>query len=68
MLPSDDHNTDTENQTPLQQQKPANPCIMIIFGIAGDLAKRLLYPAICNLGSKGLLDERFCIVGIAIEP
>jgi glucose-6-phosphate 1-dehydrogenase len=48
-------------------QKPANPCVLVIFGIAGDLTKRLLYPAICNLGSKGLLDENFCIVGVAME-
>src|SRR5580692_10505486 len=49
-------------------RKPANPCILVIFGIAGDLTKRLLFPAICNLGSNGLLDENFCIVGVAIEP
>jgi glucose-6-phosphate 1-dehydrogenase len=48
--------------------KPANPCVLVIFGIAGDLTKRLLYPAICNLGSSGLLDENFCIVGVAMEP
>lgn len=47
--------------------QPAKPCILVIFGIAGDLTKRLLYPAICNLGSKGLLDENFCIVGLAVE-
>ena len=49
-------------------RKPANPCILVIFGIAGDLTKRLLFPAICNLGSAGLLDENFCIVGVAKEP
>jgi glucose-6-phosphate 1-dehydrogenase len=49
-------------------RKPAHPCILVIFGIAGDLVKRLLYPAICNLGSEGLLDENFCIVGVAQEP
>src|SRR5665213_2847540 len=48
--------------------KPANPCILVIFGIAGDLTKRLLFPALCNLGSEGLLDENFCIVGVAKEP
>lgn len=54
--------------TPLKvQDKPANPCILVIFGIAGDLTKRLLYPAICNLGSNGLLDKNFSIVGIAKE-
>ncbi len=48
-------------------RKPANPCVLIIFGIAGDLTKRLLYPAICNLGSENLLDENFCIVGVSME-
>src|SRR5690348_3989726 len=48
-------------------RKPATPCVLVIFGIAGDLTKRLLYPALCNLGSKGLLAENFCIVGVAIE-
>lgn len=52
----------------LETLKPANLCILVIFGIAGDLTKRLLYPAICNLGSKGLLDKKFCIVGVAQEP
>lgn len=49
-------------------RKPANPCILVIFGITGDLNKRLLYPAICNLGSLGLLAENFCMMGVAIEP
>lgn len=50
------------------EKKPiANPCVLVIFGIAGDLTKRLLYPSICNLGSKGLLNDNFCIVGVSIE-
>lgn len=48
-----------------KQAKPAKPCVMVIFGIAGDLTKRLLYPAICNLGAHGLLDPSFHVVGIA---
>lgn len=48
--------------------EPAHLCILVIFGISGDLTKRLLYPAICNLGSQNLLDENFCIVGVAEEP
>lgn len=52
----------------MSHRKPATPCILVIFGIAGDLTKRLLYPAICNLGSKGLLDDNFSILGVAIEP
>jgi len=47
---------------------PAPPCLFIIFGIAGDLTKRLLFPALCNLGSAGLLNENFSIVGIARKP
>ncbi len=54
-----------ESQT---DQKPATPCILVIFGITGDLAKRLLLPALCNLGSVGLLDEAFSIVGIGRKP
>ena len=45
----------------------ANPCVMVIFGIAGDLTKRLLYPAICNLGCHDLLDKNFRIVGVAVD-
>lgn len=48
-------------------RKPANPCILVIFGIAGDLTKRLLFPSLCNLGRAGLLDKNFYIVGVAIE-
>lgn len=49
------------------QQPPANPCVLVIFGMAGDLTKRLLFPAICNLGSSGLLDEDFTVVGVAAD-
>lgn len=48
-------------------KNPANPCVLVIFGITGDLTKRLLFPALCNLGSIGLLDDNFCIVGVAKE-
>jgi glucose-6-phosphate 1-dehydrogenase len=47
--------------------KPANPCILVIFGMTGDLTKRLLYPALCNLGNKGLLEENFCVIGVAMD-
>ncbi len=47
------------------ERKVANPCILVIFGITGDLAKRLLYPAICNLGSSGLLPNDFSLVGVS---
>ena len=47
--------------------KEATLCTMVIFGITGDLTKRLLFPAICNLGAKKLLDDKFHIIGIAHE-
>jgi len=64
----DQHDNLSAAENPSQTlKKPANPCILVIFGIAGDLTKRLLFPALCNLGSAGLLDENFCIVGVAKE-
>lgn len=54
-------------QNKKEKAPAANPCVMVIFGIAGDLTKRLLYPAICNLGSHDLLDKNFRIVGVAVD-
>jgi glucose-6-phosphate 1-dehydrogenase len=45
--------------------KPAGPCVLVIFGAAGDLTKRLLVPALCNLRREKLLPEEFAVVGIA---
>lgn len=40
------------------------PCVMIIFGIDGDLAKRKLIPAVYNLMAGHFLPEGFAIVGL----
>ncbi len=40
------------------------PCVMVIIGIDGDLAKRKLFPALYNLMSGCFLPERFAIVGL----
>ena len=45
-------------------QKP-DPCSFIIFGVTGDLAHRLVIPALYNLAATNLLPEKFCIVGVA---
>ncbi|HET6277513.1 MAG TPA: glucose-6-phosphate dehydrogenase, partial [Candidatus Polarisedimenticolia bacterium] len=45
--------------------KPGDPCILAIFGAAGDLTKRKLIPALYNLKRGGLLNDRFAIVGVA---
>ena len=44
--------------------RSTGPLTFVIFGITGDLTKRLLFPAICNLGAAGLLDEHFHIIGL----
>jgi glucose-6-phosphate 1-dehydrogenase len=40
---------------------------MVIFGITGDLSKRLLLPALHNLASHGLLPEHFALIGIGLS-
>jgi glucose-6-phosphate 1-dehydrogenase len=37
---------------------------MVIFGVRGDLAKRLLIPALYNLRTAGLLDDGLSIIGV----
>ena len=32
----------------------AAPCVMVIFGATGDLTKRKLIPALCNLAAETL--------------
>ena len=41
------------------------PTVFVIFGATGDLAHRKLLPAIYNLGKRGLLPNRFAVVGYA---
>ena len=43
----------------------ASPCVMVIFGATGDLTKRKLIPALCNLAQDNLLPKQFAIVGFA---
>jgi glucose-6-phosphate 1-dehydrogenase len=45
--------------------KPAGPCVLVIFGAAGDLTKRLLVSALYNLRREKLLPEEFAVIGIA---
>ena len=46
----------------------ADPCIMVIFGAAGDLTRRKLIPALYNLAKADLLSREFAILGIAHNP
>jgi glucose-6-phosphate 1-dehydrogenase len=56
---------------PRTQRTPgrvADPCIMVIFGAAGDLTRRKLIPALYNLAKAELLSREFAILGIAHTP
>jgi glucose-6-phosphate 1-dehydrogenase len=46
-------------------KEPSGPCLMVIFGAAGDLTKRKLIPALYNLAKDQLLPKEFAVVGIA---
>lgn len=46
---------------------PAPPCVMVIFGGAGDLTKRKLIPALCNLLQSRLLSPQFAIVAVSVD-
>jgi glucose-6-phosphate 1-dehydrogenase len=41
------------------------PCVLVIFGAAGDLTKRKLIPALYNLKHSNLLPVDFAVVGVA---
>jgi glucose-6-phosphate 1-dehydrogenase len=48
-----------------RKSTPAESCTFVIFGVTGDLAHRLLIPALYNLAASGLLPEVFALVGVA---
>src|ERR1700727_2597887 len=45
--------------------RPGDPCVMVIFGASGDLTKRKLIPALCNLAKDNLLSREFALIGFA---
>jgi len=45
------------------KQKKPDSCSFVIFGVTGDLAHRLVLPALYNLAANDLLPDNFCIVG-----
>jgi glucose-6-phosphate 1-dehydrogenase len=48
--------------------KVGEPCVMVIFGAAGDLTRRKLIPALYNLAKSELLSREFAVVGVARSP
>ena len=45
--------------------KPADPCAMVLIGATGDLAKRLVIPALYNLERNNVLPRGFALIGVA---
>jgi glucose-6-phosphate 1-dehydrogenase len=45
------------------RSRPPDPCVIVIFGVTGDLTHRKLMPALYNLARQGDLPERFAVIG-----
>ena len=45
--------------------KIAGPCVLVIFGVTGDLARKKLMPAVYDLAHRGLLPPGFSLTGFA---
>ena len=59
----------TEDANPLldglRLRRRPDPCLLVIFGASGDLTSKKLLPALYALALRGLLPEKFGIVGAA---
>jgi len=45
--------------------RPADPCVLVIFGGTGDLTRRKLLPALLNLAEARLLADRFAVLAVS---
>src|SRR5580693_5212184 len=52
-------------EVPIQAR---DPFTVVIFGASGDLAKRKLVPALCELEKAGFLPEKYAVVGFSRTP
>ncbi len=48
-----------------RSSKPVDSCVLVIFGVTGDLTSRKLMPALYNLAKEGQLPLNFCCIGFA---
>src|SRR6059036_443508 len=61
----------SESRNPLRDPRDrriprvAGPCVLVMFGVTGDLARKKLMPAIYDLANRGLLPPTFSLVGFA---
>ena len=47
---------------------PTEPLIFVLHGARGDLAKRMVLPALATLQRRGLLPERWALLGTGRTP
>jgi glucose-6-phosphate 1-dehydrogenase len=47
---------------------PSDPCLIVMFGASGDLARRKLLPALFDLARHACLAPRFRLLGFARSP
>jgi glucose-6-phosphate 1-dehydrogenase len=56
---------DEEAAPPIRAE---DPMVVVIFGASGDLAKRKLIPALCQLEHGGYLPARYAVIGFSRTP
>jgi hypothetical protein len=49
----------------LQQDRNPAPCVMVIFGVSGDLTSRKLMPSLYDLAVRIPLPPGFSIIGVS---
>ena len=54
----------TSMAAPRREEEIRPPATLVIFGASGDLARRLLAPAIAHLNRDGAISPEFAIIGI----
>ena len=60
--------TQVQRDTDLNHaDRAAGPCVFVLFGAAGDLAKRKLVPALFNLVKAKLLPANFAVMGVSVD-
>jgi glucose-6-phosphate 1-dehydrogenase len=45
------------------RSRPPDPCVIVIFGVTGDLTHRKLIPALYNLAREGELPQQLAVIG-----
>jgi glucose-6-phosphate 1-dehydrogenase len=63
-MTASDETADNSNDQPAPLNG-AQPAIIVIFGVTGDLARRFLMPSLYHLFKQGLLHEKTEIVGVS---